>query len=299
MNGVLSTKTSSGKKQKVELRGNPGLPVVQIKRRRADKKIDPTIISESLWQVVKARPGTWLTAVAKYGLKWPDEHLHRVYFDEWVQKCEPGADDTKADYTFWKTFEPGGRWEDGISKPPKDAKFRDKAVEVDSYWCFKTKEVVEYQEPDMDEYDEVIKRRKKMFDMLFEEAMTLKQKKMLLDKLNELENTAKNWGEKILNEEKKLEEYQKSLEDLRNELKNNAADAKGEVAEAIERWYIQNLEKSLKIKEDMEGRIIKEIDYLKFRCAEYDMIHEQDQEIVKIQKGTPEEDQWKKTSTFI
>jgi hypothetical protein len=44
----------------------------------------------------------------------------------------------------------------------------------------------------------------------------------------------------------------------------------------------------------MGDRIKKELEYLKFRCAEYDMIREGEQEVEEIQKGTDKEDQWKK-----
>jgi hypothetical protein len=155
MNNKISIRPS-GKISKLKRTGNPGKFIVQLKRRRTPLNSDPTypaIVTESLWQVVKAVKGTWLTAVAKYGdgLNWKDEDLHRVYYDEWVQKCDPegrdssGAiDDTKEPYSFWETFCPGGMWEDGILKPPRKAGYRDGEIEAGDYWCFKISEIAKF-----------------------------------------------------------------------------------------------------------------------------------------------------------
>jgi hypothetical protein len=276
-----------------QLQGNSGKFIVQLIRSRTDNKKEPTIITESLWQIVKAVPGTWLTAVAKYGLKWPDKHLHRVYFNEYVQACEPGSDDTKAEYNFFD-FEEGGKWEDGISKSPKEAKARDKQVEVDSYWGFKIKEIVVYQKPGMDD-DEILKKRKKMLDVLFEKALALNDKKELLDKLKKLEQNLKAIMNSKMSEEQKLAEFDKLLAELKENVSKHAVDK--DVADAIESWYRSAqklLDESVKIKDRMGKRVAKEIKYLKFRSAEYDLMHDKDQQVKKVQKGTPEEDQWKK-----
>lgn len=281
--------------------GNAGLFIVELERTRVNNPFNPTVIAISQWQVVKTVPGTWLTAVAKYGLKppWPSRELHRVYSDEWVQKCKPAdpTRDTEPKYTFWDVYQPGGRWEKGISETPRDARpgeVRDADIEIGSYWCFKIKEVAKFMLPEMD--TELLKRRKKLFDALFEQAMGAREKKRLLERLNELEKTAKAVGQSIGNEEKKREELKKLLEDLRQEVKKNAA--KKEIAGMIEDWYrfaMRSLDKSLGGKESMEERVLKEIDYLKFRGAQYDAHHESDQKVKKIQKGTAEEHQWKKT----
>ena len=296
MGGGGSNPTSShgtGALAASQLQGNSGKFIVQLSRTRADNETDPTIITESLWQIVKAVQGTWLTAVAKYGLKWPDKYLHRVYFNEYVQACEPGSDDTKAEYNFFD-FEEGGKWEDGINKPPKEARARDKQVEPDSYWGFKIMEIVVYQKPGMDD-DELLKKRKKMMDFLFEKALALNDKKELLDKLQKLEQNAKAIENSKMSEEQKLEEFNKLLDELKENVGKHSVDK--EVADAIEGWFRyaqRSLKKSVKIKGRMGKRVDKEIKYLKFRSAEYDLIHEKDQEVKKIQKGTPEEDQWKK-----
>jgi hypothetical protein len=279
--------------------GNAGRFIVRLLRTRKDEQADPTVISVSLWQVVKAVPGTWLTAVAKYGLKppWPDKDLHRVYSDEWVQKCDPVdvKHDTEPKYTFWKVFSPGGRWEDGVDAPPKEAKLRDKEIDVDSYWCFKIRETAEFTKPGMDS-SELLTKRKKMFDMLFREALTLGQKKTLLDKLAKLEKAAKGFANAKLNEERKRGELRKLLEDLKQAVKVDAS--KTEAAAEIEGWFksaLRSLDKSVQIKESMERRVLKEIKYVKFRCAEYDSVHEGDQRVESVQKGTAEEHQWKNT----
>ena len=283
----------TGKIAASQLQGNSGKLIVILERTRADSMIDPTIITKSLWQIVKAVTGTWLTAVAKYGLKWPDKYLHRVYSNEYVQACEPKGDDTKPNYNFFN-FEEGGKWEDGVFNPPKKIGLRDLQVDTDTYWGFKIKEVVVYQKPELGD-NELLKRRKKMIDVLFEEAMALDDKKQLLDKLNKLEQTAKQIGKSKLNEEKKLKEFEKVLEQLKEKVDKNAVDK--DAAISIEGWFqfvLKSLEQSKNIKEGMEERVVKEIQYLKFRCAEYDLYHEKDQRVEKIQKGTPEEDQWKK-----
>jgi hypothetical protein len=125
--------------------------------------------------------------------------------------------------------------------------------------------------------------------------MGAQEKKRLLDRLNQAEKTAKAVGQAIGNDEQKREKYKKLLDDVRQEMKKNAAR---EDLAALEAWYElawRSLDESLGYKENMEGRVLKEIDFLKFRCAEYDTYHESDQKVKEIQKGTPEEHQWKKT----
>jgi hypothetical protein len=296
MNNTTTVSSSSGKKSKFKRTGNPGKFIVQLMRRRTPPNSDqtnPTIITESSWQVVKAVPGTWLTAVAKYGLNWKDEDLHRVYYDEWVQKCEPGSDDTKAEYTFWETFEPGGKYEDGIFEPPKEAGYRDKEIDVDSYWCFKLSEIAEFTMPDMED-NEILKKRKRIFDNLFQEAFTLEKKKMLLDKLNEFEETAKEINRIQLKEAEWYEKNAKLLQDLKEEIQKNAFDERRVFVDSLLEPFVKGLKEKMAFDENKERIVIKEIEYFKFRCAQYDMIHEKDQEVTKIQKGTDEEDQWKK-----
>lgn len=279
--------------------GNAGRFIVVLVRTRVNNKSNPTIISLSEWQVVKTVPGTWLTAVAKYGLKWPRRELHRVYSDEWVQKCEPVDPnrDTEPKYTFWEVFAPGGMWEKGVAQPsrePKPGELRDRHVEIGSYWCFKIREVAEFKLPEMD--TELLKRRKKLFDLLFEQALAKDDKKELLGRLSKLEQTAKAIGKSLKNETAKREELKKLLEQVRQELKRKSA--KKDVGQALEAWFqfaLRSLDKSVGYKESMEGRVVKEIDYLKFRCAEYDTLHESDQQVKRVQKGTSEEPQWKKT----
>ncbi len=293
--GILSSTHGTGKLAASQLQGNSGKFIVILIRRRTDSKIEPTIITEGLWQIVKAVPGTWLTAVAKYGegLNWPDKHLHRVYFNEYVQACKPGPDDTKADYKFFD-FDEGGAWEDGIDKPPKEPGARDLQVEVDSYWGFKIIEVVIYQKPDIGE-DELLKRRKKLIDFSFEKALASAQKKELLEDLEKLEKAVEKLDKSKLNEEQKLKEFQKFLEELNEKIKNKAVDE--DVAGIIQGWFRyaeKALNESIEIKGRMGDRIKKELEYLKFRCAEYDMIREGEQEVKEVQKGTDKEDQWKK-----
>jgi len=289
----LELSDGSGKIVASQLQGNSGKFIVRLMRTRADNKIDPTVITKTSWQIVKAVPGTWLTVVAKYGLNWPDKYLHRVYFNEYVQACEPGSDDTKAEYNFFD-FEEGGKWEDGINNPPKEAKARDRQVEIDSYWGFKLEEIVIFQKPELGE-DELLQRRKKMIDLMFEEALALDDKKQLLNELNQLEQAMKKIANSILNEEQKMAEFYKLLEQLKEKVNKHAVGP--DVADAIEGWFRfaeKSLRQSIDTKGSMEGRIDKEIKYLKFRCAEYDLIHDKDQEVERIQKGTPEENQWEK-----
>jgi hypothetical protein len=282
--------------------GNPGRFIVKLLRTRVNDRNNPTVITLSLWQVMKTVPGTWLTAVAKYGdlqPPWPPSEWHRVYSEEWVQKCEPKdpAHDTEPDYHFWQTYSPGGRWEKGIYKPPRDAQpgeLRDTGLEIDEYWCFKLEEVAQFRLPNMD--TEQLKRIEKLLNALFEQAMAADEKKRLLERLNKAEKTVKAVGQAIKNEDQKREELKKLLEDLKKEVQKNAS--KKEVAEIIESWFrfgLRSLDESVKYKESMEERVLKEIEFLKFRCAEYDVYHEGEQKVEKIQKGTPEEDQWKKT----
>jgi hypothetical protein len=304
--GSLSVAVSSGTTAPSYVQGNPGKFIVVLERTRVDNQYDPSVITKSDWQIVKAVPGTWLTVVAEVGLKWPIQHLHRVYRNEDVQACEPGkddagqVDDTLPRYNFFD-FEEGGKWEDGVtvSDPPKPAKARDLQVEIDSYWGFKLKEVVVYQKPDLSG-DEVLQRRKKMFDFLFEEALALDAKKAMLDELDRLERAAKAIGNSIASEEQKQQELKKLLEELKEKISKKVVD--GETAEAIDGWYrfIEHaLEETLRYKGHQEERIVKEIQYLKFRNAEYDYIHEGEQSVKKVQKGTPEEDQWKNMPPVI
>lgn len=282
--------------------GNAGRFIVKLSRTRMDDPNNPTVISRSLWQVVKTVPGTWLTAVAKYGdlqPPWPPKEWHRVYSEEWVQKCDPKdpAHDTEPKYHLWQTYSPGGRWEKGIYKPPRDAKpgeLRDTGVEADEYWCFKAEEVAQFKLPEMD--TELLKKKERLLNALFEQAMAADEKKRLLDRLNHAEKTAKAATQVIKNEEQRREEYKKLLEDLKQEVQKNAAMK--ETYEAAEAWYQQvlsALDESLKYQRNIEERVLKEIAFLKFRCAEYDVYHEGEQKVEKIQKGTPEEHQWKKT----
>jgi len=289
----LELSDGSGKLLVSQVQGNSGKFIVRLIRIRADSKKEPTVITKSLWQIVKAVPGTWLTTVAKYGLNWPDKDLHRVYFNEYVQACEPGSDDTKADYHFFD-FEEGGKWEDGINNSPKTAKARDHQVEIDSYWGFKLAEIVVYQKPELDD-DEILQRRKKLMDSLLLKALAMDDKNQLLNELNKLEQDVENIDNLIRHEEQKLAEHCKILEQLKETVKKYSRDP--DVALAGERLY-QLQEETIKGNINSKGRlgslVKQEIKYLKFRCAEYDLIHDSDQQVEKIQKGTSEENQWEK-----
>ena len=131
--------------------------------------------------------------------------------------------------------------------------------------------------------------------ILFEKALALNDKKELLDKLQKLEQNAKAIMNSKMSEEQKLAELDKLLTELKGNVSKHAIGK--DEADAIESWYqlIQNaLKESVIIKDRMGKRVDKEIKYLKFRSAEYDLMHDKDQQVKKVQKGTPEEDQWKK-----
>ncbi len=117
----------------------------------------------------------------------------------------------------------------------------------------------------------------------------------LLDKIQKLEQNAKAIMNSKMSEEQKLAEFDKLLAELKENVSKHAVGK--DEADAIESWYRlaqMALKESVSIKDRMRKRVDKEIKYLKFRSAEYDLMHDKDQQVKKVQKGTPEEDQWKK-----
>jgi hypothetical protein len=139
-----------------------------------------------------------------------------------------------------------------------------------------------------------------MFDRFFYLALKQKDKSLLLDELNQKEKAAKAYAKAKLKDEEAYEKYAKLLQDLKERVIRATEDQ--ELADAEEFLYefqLEALDEQKSRIERMENLVVREIEYLKFRCAQYDNKHEKDQEVVKIQKGTPEEDQWKKHPEIV
>jgi hypothetical protein len=230
---------------------------------------------------------------------WKDEELDKVYTQDWVQPCEPTGDesdpdrDIKGKYHFFH-WEEGGRWEAGIDEPPRKWGPRDRQIVVGSYWAFKIRDIVEFKMPSMHD-NELLQKRQKIIDDLFEMALALQDKKELGQRLTKRELDAKAFEKVHRAESERLAELRRILEELRKDIASGAKNA--EAAEAIEglfRRYEKVLEEKVEIESRRGVRLSKEIEYLKFRCAEYDMATELDQRIEKVQKKTAESEQWRK-----